>query len=66
MVWLESIKMSKFLLAKILHYTVFRNTDFNYLKYCNLRRKTDACMKLARILWLFLIYLSIINQLLNG
>ena len=66
MVWLESIKISKFLLVKILHYTVFRNTDFNYLKYCNFRRKRDACMKLATILWLFLIYLSIINQLLNG
>ena len=28
----------------------FRNTDFNYLKYCNSGREADACMKFATIL----------------
>ena len=29
---------------------MFRNTDFNYLKYCNLERETDTCMKFAKML----------------
>ena len=28
----------------------FINTDFNYLKYCILERKTDAWMQLVKIL----------------
>ena len=36
---------------------IFRNTDFNYLKYYNLVRKTDTCMKFATIQQLFIIYL---------
>ena len=29
---------------------IFRNTEFNYLKYYNLGREADACMKFATIL----------------
>ena len=29
---------------------MFRNTEFNYLKYYNSGRETDACMKFATIL----------------
>ena len=29
---------------------IFRNTEFNYLKYYNLGRKADSCMKFATIL----------------
>ena len=29
---------------------IFRNTEFNYLKYYNSERETDACMKFATIL----------------
>ena len=29
---------------------IFRNTEFNYLKYYNSGREADACMKFATIL----------------
>ena len=29
---------------------IFRTIDFYYLKYCNLGRETDACMKFATVL----------------
>ena len=29
---------------------IFRNTEFNYLKYYNSGREADACMKFAMIL----------------
>ena len=36
---------------------IFRNTEFNYLKYYNSGREADACMKFAMIIQLFIIYL---------
>ena len=36
---------------------IFRNTDFNYLKYYISGRKTDAYMQFATILQLFIVYL---------
>ena len=41
----------------ICHYEIFRVTNFNYLKYYISRRKTDACLQFAMVLWLFTIYL---------
>ena len=32
------------------NYKIFRNTDFNYLKHYNSGRKSDPCMKFAKIL----------------
>ena len=37
---------------------IFRNIDFNYLRYYNSGREVDAWMKFATILYLFIIYLS--------
>ena len=44
-IWLDLVKPSFHT-----QFYIFRNTDFDFLKCYNSRRKTDACMKFAIIL----------------